>query len=122
MAEFIKVLSISRGFDTDSQVKLYKQLGSIFFDFRVPIIMKEDHPWFLWYSCLIIDHFSFQEIEGMFRDGITLDQRMKELMEKSGQKSYIALVNLMPVDSEAVIYQRHIFNLKYFESEQRFFR
>ena len=34
----------------------------------------------------------------MLRDGVTLDQEMKKLLKISGQKSYIAVVNLMPVD------------------------
>ena len=62
MKDLIKVIAGSKGLNAELQIELYKQLGSVFFDFKCPIILKEAWPEFIWYSCLIIEHISFEEI------------------------------------------------------------
>jgi hypothetical protein len=94
----------------------------MFWDFKVALLMKMDHPYFRWYSCQLVHHLSYEGLSAMTQLGRTLNDEMEMLRKATGQKSYIAVVKLMPLDENGLIMQTHVFNLKHIEEWRCFVR
>ena len=98
MEQFIRVLAGQRGLNAGDEIKLYKQMASIYWDFNTPVALKIEYPYFRWISCLLVHQLSLQDLAAMVRQGRSLDDEMKMLMERTGEKSFVAVVRLAPVD------------------------
>ena len=58
--------------------------------------MKMDHPLFRWYSCQLVHHLRYQDLTALAKLGRTINDEMEMLRQTTGQKTYIAIVKLMP--------------------------
>ena len=66
--QFLETTARSKGVNVANEVEQYQQLGHIFFDIGVPIILKEDVDDFKWYSILLAHRLSEEDISSLIKN------------------------------------------------------
>ena len=111
-----------KGFKTQKQIKAYLQTGSIKYNVRNPIILKELEDKFLWYSIMPMDRLETEEVTRMIAEEETLETVMQNLKARSGKETYIAIITFLPDHDLVKIGERHVMNLKFIQSLGYFIR
>ena len=121
MEQFTMVISRLKSRQTQAQLEEYLQFGSIFFKFRGPIVMKEEYPYFLWFSILIVDRISPEEITHMVKNDITLEDVFQGIRKTVKEVNFIMQTNLLSTSNVLKVGDRHVFNVKYLSDSNQFF-